>query len=35
MTTDLGDLDIQKLIVHDIPARRVNVAGNSPTLSEI
>ena len=35
MPRDLGRLDIDKLIVHDIPSRRVNTSGPSPTLSEI
>ena len=35
MARDLGRLDIDKLIVHDIPSRRVNTSGPSPTLSEI
>ena len=35
MDRDLGRLDIDKLIVHDVPSRRVNAQGPSPTLSEI
>ena len=35
MDRDLGRLDIDKLIVHDVPSRRVNTQGPSPTLSEI
>ena len=35
MNRDLGRLDIDKLIVHDVPSRRVNTKGPSPTLSEI
>ena len=35
MARDLGRLNIDKLIVHDIPSRRVNTSGPSPTLSEI
>ena len=35
MDRDLGRLEIDKLIVHDVPSRRVNSQGASPTLSEI
>ncbi len=35
MARDLGRLDIVKLIVHDVPSHKVNVAGPSPTLSEV
>ena len=35
MARDLGRLEIDKLIVHDVPSRRVNTSGPSPTLSEI
>ena len=35
MDRDLGRLQIDKLIVHDVPSRRVNAQGPSPTLSEI
>ena len=35
MARDLGRLDIEKLIVHDVPSRRVNTSGPMPTLSEI
>ena len=35
MDRDLGRLEIDKLIVHDVPSRRVNAEGPSPTLSEI
>ena len=35
MARDLGRLDIAKLIVHDVPSRRVNAVGPSPTLSEV
>ena len=35
MDRDVGRLEIDKLIVHDVPSRRVNAQGPSPTLSEI
>ena len=35
MNRDLGRLEIDKLIVHDVPSRRVNAQGPTPTLSEI
>ena len=35
MRRDLGRLNIEKLIVHDVPSRRVGAAGAQPTLSEI
>ena len=35
MDRDVGRLEIDKLIVHDVPSRRVNSQGASPTLSEI
>ena len=35
MARDLGRLEIDRLIVHDVPSHRVNVDGPKPTLSEI
>lgn len=35
MDRDLGRLDINALIVHDVPSRRVNAQGPTPTCSDI
>ena len=35
MPRDFGRLIIEKLIIHDVPSRRVGVSGNQPDLSEI
>lgn len=35
MPRDFGRLIIEKLIIHDVPSRRVGVSGSQPDLSEI